>query len=303
MKSLFVALVLLFSTVTTLKAAELFGHAEAVTGSVKLKDAAGKVLPLAQNASIFEGQDIITGADGEVEIATEDSGLIALRANTQFHVDAYQANGESGDKIFMRLITGSMRSITGWIGKHDHAAYRLTTPTATIGIRGTDHETTVIDEDGDDEAGTYDTVNEGGTTLTTPQGVTDVEPGKHAFAAKRAGFAPRLLADRPKFWAKRQWKLEARINARKAFFHDRLEQMRDEKIQRFKAKKLQRMGLGDASDDGRLRDLSENKADRKADKQAAMRELREARQARQEIIRDARRDRMEAKKNKGPHRE
>lgn len=132
----------------------------------------------------------------------------------------------------MSLLKGAVRSITGWIGKHDNAAYRLATPTATIGIRGTDHETTVIEKTGGDEPGTYDTVNEGSTFLKTPQGKTDVTPGKFAFVPKNRSVAPYLLARQPEFWARRRLRIEGRIQQRKDFFHNRLEQMREQRVRR-----------------------------------------------------------------------
>ncbi len=93
-----------------------------------------------------------------------------------------------------RLLRGSLRSITGWIGKNNPQRYALYTPTATVGIRGTDHETLVVENGA--EAGTYDKVNTGETELLTPHGKVGVLPGKAAFAAK-TGQAPVVLASIP----------------------------------------------------------------------------------------------------------
>ncbi len=229
MKSL---LVFLATTLISCAAypAELFGTVDALSGSANVVDQSGKSSALNVGLKIYEGQTIASGPDGEVHLVTEDGGIIAVRPNTVFRVDEYKAEGSSTDKIFMSLLKGAVRSITGWIGKYNNAAYRITTPTATIGIRGTDHETTVIDNGNGDEPGTYDNVNEGSTVLKTPQGVAEVTPGKFAFAPKGRAVAPIFLPQRPHFLAFRNLKIEERIQSRKEYMRTRLQGMREERI-------------------------------------------------------------------------
>jgi hypothetical protein len=212
--------------------AELFGSVDALSGHASVSDPGGKPGNLSTGQKIYTGQTLTTTSDGEVQLVTQDGGIIALRPDTTFRVDDYRADGGSGDRIFMSLLKGAVRSITGWIGKHDTSAYRLTTPTATIGIRGTDHETTVIENAGGDEPGTYDTVNEGSTVMKTPQGETAVTPGKFAFVPRNRSAAPSLLARQPQFWARRKLKIESRIQQRKDYYRNRLDQMREQRIQR-----------------------------------------------------------------------
>ncbi|MGA9667239.1 MAG: FecR domain-containing protein [Gallionella sp.] len=234
MKNLFVLLAALLVCHAAYPA-ELFGTVDAISGIGFVSDSSGKTASMTKGQKIYVGQTIDTAADSEVHLVTEDGGIVALRPNTRFRVDAYQAAGESTDKIFMSLFKGAIRSITGWIGKHDTSAYRITTPTATIGIRGTDHETTVIENGGGDQPGTYDTVNEGSTILKTPQGETEVMPGKFAFAPRGRAAAPYLLTKQPDFWARRRLRIEGRIQQRKAYYHHRLERMREERIRQVKS--------------------------------------------------------------------
>jgi hypothetical protein len=215
---------------STAYSAELFGTVDALSGSANVEDQSGKSATVTVGLSIYEGQTITSGPEGEVHLVTEDGGIIAIRPNTVFRVDEYKADGNSSDKIFMSLLKGAVRSITGWVGKYNNSAYRITTPTATIGIRGTDHETTVIDNGNGDEPGTYDNVNEGSTVLKTPQGVAEVTPGKFAFAPKGRAVAPFFLAQRPRFLAMRRLKIEERIQPRKEYMRSRLETMRENRI-------------------------------------------------------------------------
>jgi hypothetical protein len=212
--------------------AELFGTVDAISGKARVTDQTGKSVAVAVGLKVYEGQTINTESDGEVHLVTEDAGMIAVRPDTVFRIDEYKAEGSSADKIFMSLLKGSIRSITGWIGKHNTSSYRITTATATIGIRGTDHETSVRDKSDGDEAGTYDNVYEGATVLKTPQGTAEVTPGKFAFAARDKAAAPYFLKQQPHFLASRRLKMEERIPQRKGFLHERFEQMREARIKR-----------------------------------------------------------------------
>ena len=187
---------------------ELFGTVDAVYGIAYVSDQSGKQTGIGVGTEIYEGQTINSGADGEVHIQTADGGIIAIRPNTTFHIDEYKADGGPDDKMFMSLFAGAIRSITGWIGKHNPSAYLITTPSDTIGIRGTDHETAVIDKGDGDKPGTYETVYEGETVLKNQQGEVDVKPGKFAFSPSHGLVAPLFLAKRPHFFALRKLKIE-----------------------------------------------------------------------------------------------
>jgi hypothetical protein len=229
------ALLLALTVSSAACAAELFATVDAISGKANITDKSGKSEIISMGLKVYEGQTINTGEDSEVHLITEDAGMIAVRPDTIFRVDEYKAEGGSTDKIFMSLLKGSIRSITGWIGKHNTSSYRVTTPTATIGIRGTDHETTVRDHSDGDEAGTYDNVYEGATVLKTPQGSAEVTPGKFAFAARDKAAAPFFLQRQPQFLAIRRLKIEERIQQRKGFLHERFEQMRETRIKRQQA--------------------------------------------------------------------
>src|SRR5687767_2502342 len=77
-------------------AAETFGKIHDIAGSAQITDAGTAAeASLAQQVSVGQavhvGQTISTGPDGELHITSTDGGLIALRPNTVFRVDAYIA--------------------------------------------------------------------------------------------------------------------------------------------------------------------------------------------------------------------
>lgn len=197
-------------------AAEIFAKAEALSGSVRVFGAGEAERELREGMSVQVGQTIVTGADGEVHLLTQDSGLIALRPDSRFEVLAYKAQGGADDNIALSLLKGALRSVTGWVAKRNPKGYKIVTPTATIGIRGTDHETTLLEVDTeDDRAGVFETVHEGTTFLRTGKGEIDVEAGKDGYAPFDDAEPPRLLARRPGFLKRRLLRLEARIQQRK----------------------------------------------------------------------------------------
>ena len=197
MKSLLVLLLL----VCTSAWAEQAGKIDFVDGAVRVIDAAGKERPGKVGEAVNEGDTLQTGADGEVHVAMEDGGQIGLNGNSRLRVLKYKAEGGKDDRSLLNLVQGAMRSITGWIGKYNPRNYEIRTPTATIGVRGTDHETRVIPEGSSEgEAGTYDKVNVGATLLRSQYGTTEVRPNQAGFVSHAAQARPRLLTAIPTFF-------------------------------------------------------------------------------------------------------
>ena len=174
------------------------GRIDFLEGNVSVTSASGQ-LRIPKKGERFEaGEAIATGRDGEMHVHMDDNGLIAMRANTFLRIEAYKADGGLDDVAAFRLLRGSFRSITGWIGKNNPQKYAVQTSTATIGIRGTDHETLVIGDG--DGAGTYDKVNSGETEMVTPVGKVTIFPGQSAYTPKAGSQPPALLAVIPAFF-------------------------------------------------------------------------------------------------------
>mgnify|MGYP001214828646 CR=1 FL=1 len=178
------------------------GKVDLVTGEVRCIAAGSQEQrPLKLADTVNEGDTLLTGPDGEVHLAMEDGGELALHANTRMRIDQYQANGDKTDTSIVNLLQGAMRSVTGWIGKYNPRRYEVRTPTATIGVRGTDHETRVIPEGSSEgPAGTYDKVNAGATEMRTTQGSTRILPNRAGFVAARGQAKPKLLDRVPDFF-------------------------------------------------------------------------------------------------------
>lgn len=204
------------------------GTIDLIEGDVRVIDAAKVPRSAAKGDKVYEGESIVTGRDGEVHLIMEDHGFIGVRPGTRMRFTKYQAHGEATDASVIGLLKGAVRSVTGWIGKHNASAYQIRTPTAAIGVRGTDHETLVIPRgQGNVQAGTYDKVNIGGTTLATKHGKVDIEPNRAGFVSHRAGHRPQLLERVPHHF--KPTRHEAVFHGKHEAIHKVIDHHREEK--------------------------------------------------------------------------
>lgn len=93
--------------------------------------------PVRRDVPIRSGDRIRTGRDGRVQLRFADGAQMSIQGGSEFRVDSYVFD-QDRQRSFFELIKGSIRVVSGRIGKRDPQDWRLTTPTATIGIRGTE---------------------------------------------------------------------------------------------------------------------------------------------------------------------
>ena len=84
---------------------------------------------------IFVGDKIATKANGQVQIQFNDKTRLVIGPSSTLVIRKYVASGRSSARSFsVRAFAGAFRFISGNSAK---PSYRITTPTGTIGIRGT----------------------------------------------------------------------------------------------------------------------------------------------------------------------
>ncbi|WP_164483717.1 MULTISPECIES: FecR domain-containing protein [unclassified Polaromonas] len=170
------------------------GNIDTVSGEASIINRDGQPRTANKGERVIEGETVATGAAGEVILLTDDSGVLAVRPLSRVKIEKYQISGTDKDTVSLHLLRGALRSITGWIGKTSPRNYQVITPTATVGIRGTDHETVIAEEGA--EAGTYDRVYSGETALETASGSVFLQSGQTGRAGARDQL-PQLLAQAP----------------------------------------------------------------------------------------------------------
>lgn len=187
---------------TTTEAGTLAGNVQFVTGEASLLAPDGSSRAVQKGGAVEEGDRVKTSGNSIVQLKMIDGGLLSVRANTDMTISTYQTGNKQNTKgkVEFSLASGTFRSITGAISKANKQGYKVTTPVATIGIRGTDHEPLHIppaaDGSNQQEAGTYDMVNDGQTVLSSEQGSIILSPGQVGYVPD-GNTPPSTLPDVP----------------------------------------------------------------------------------------------------------
>ncbi len=117
------------------------GHVILVAGTLIAVSEDSSERELKRRSPFFSGDLLRTESGSKAQLRFSDGALIAMREKSELLIDNYRydKNPESDTNIGT-LLKGGMRAITGAIGKENPKAYKLNTPVATIGIRGTVYE-------------------------------------------------------------------------------------------------------------------------------------------------------------------
>lgn len=98
-------------------------------------------LTLIRGTELREGETIVTGNNGEVQIVFSDETHLVIGRGSSLVIERYLMRGGSEPQKFaVNALAGTFRFITG---KGDKNAYSIATPTGTMGVRGTEFDFTV----------------------------------------------------------------------------------------------------------------------------------------------------------------
>ena len=179
------AFTLWFAAIASSVQAADAGTIEKLNGKVIITSADNVERIASVRDRIQAGETVSTEAKSETMVKMADESTILLRPNTRFQITDYKYDKAAADSSVMTLLRGTMRMVTGLIGKRRPSNVRVNTLTATIGVRGTDFEVAVIPEDTPEaRAGVYDFVHDGATNikLTQMDRELDVKKNQTAFA-------------------------------------------------------------------------------------------------------------------------
>lgn len=183
------------------------GRVNFAYGDVRIVDAAGNEREVRRGTLVDEGDTIRTGRRSAAQLRMVDGAALAVRAQTEIRIAQYSfSNDAREDRSFLSLVRGTMRAITGLIGRSNRDSYRIRTATATIGIRGSDGDVGFNPTTGlvgvrtnvgghslstDVPGGTGDTIETNPGQIATalpgqPPGLSDVFPFEVPIRAARA---------------------------------------------------------------------------------------------------------------------
>lgn len=116
------------------------GSVSLVIGDARVMRSDGSQTQLRQGSEVMVGDRVETGANGHVHLRFVDRGAVSVRPGSVLEVQSYRfdpAHPEANE-VRLRVEQGTARSISGAATEIDKSRFRLNTPIAAIGVRGTD---------------------------------------------------------------------------------------------------------------------------------------------------------------------
>ena len=283
------------------------GTIDSLEGDVRVMSA-GSDRAGGAGVELNEGDTVKTGDNAWALLSMTDGASFTLRPNSQLRFQAYRYNPDgnaSDNSSVLALVKGALRSITGHIGRTNRDGYKIETPTAVIGIRGTDHEPAYYPpgEHADREPGTYDKVNVGESFIRNPKGELGVKPGQYAFVRHDARVAPRILQRPPAFY-QGYAAFDKKAATRRQEFHRKFEEQHprraQERAQSPQKRENEKQRLREKEKPERLqqREPQDQQKRERLEKQQQQRELSEKRQQERQALQEQRRQKREDEKVK-----
>lgn len=198
--SLLITGLLLWATVAMAAPAATVTH---LSGPLVVRTAAGTTKTLAIGSKVEAGDTVETAKRTYARLKFSDGSEVTLKPDTRFKVEkyVYDKDKPKDDAGSFSLIKGGLRTITGQVGKRgDQNSYRMKTPTATIGIRGTIYDATYCTGDscGAIPPGLYLAVADGQVVISNSEGVQttlQVKAGQYVYV--QSPTTPPVVLPRP----------------------------------------------------------------------------------------------------------
>ena len=164
-----------------------------VYGNVSVAGLDGREQPLLRGAELNSG-DTVRTAEGRAQLRFSDGAYVSLQPQSEFAIRDYRFDGKTdgSERGFFGLLKGAMRAVSGLVGRVNRDNFQVTTPTATIGIRGTGGVIQVRDDGSTLIVGTS-----GIWSLSNPAGSIDVPAGVSALAPSTPDAPPQRTSQAP----------------------------------------------------------------------------------------------------------
>ena len=132
-----IALALFFGWAVAANAADI-GQVKIAKGQVTI-ERQGTTLPATVGARLQVADTVRTGADGSVGITMDDDSLLSAGPNSALSLDRYAFDSTTNQgRLDTSLNKGTLSVISGRIAKQSPDAMTVRTPTAILGVRGTE---------------------------------------------------------------------------------------------------------------------------------------------------------------------
>lgn len=113
------------------------GYVKNITGDASVTTN-GDIIKARVGTPIYKSSVLNTRAKSSMGITLKDATVISLGPETEFAIDEYAyAPAQNKLKFGSRITKGSLNYVSGIIAKLQPDAVKVTTPSGTIGVRGT----------------------------------------------------------------------------------------------------------------------------------------------------------------------
>ncbi len=154
------------------------GDVEITIGSA-LVTVLGEERLVSGGSEFYAGDVVSTAPASHATLRFADGGTVDLGPSSRFRIDEYEAPGPSTPgRAFLSLLQGAMRALSGVIGQRADSVYRMSTPAATIGIRGTEYVARYCSGECGELTGTSVAVADGGVVLGNQAGELALAKGE-----------------------------------------------------------------------------------------------------------------------------
>lgn len=133
-------------------AADAKGLIVASRGTV-IATGAADARELKQGDEIFVEDSIMTGPKSFAVIQFLDGAKVTVKPDSEIVIEDYVYNGNAEDKATLNLVSGGLRVITGAMAKSNPENYKVKTPVALMGVRGTEFSVVLCGDQVCDEQG------------------------------------------------------------------------------------------------------------------------------------------------------
>jgi hypothetical protein len=102
---------------------------------------------LKQGDFIYVNDEIMTTGRSFVVLQFQDGAKVTVRPDTTLIIEQYLYNGDANDEAELNLVQGGLRVITGAMAKSNPENYKVRTPVALMGVRGTEFSIMLCGDD------------------------------------------------------------------------------------------------------------------------------------------------------------
>ena len=147
-----IALALLLGGPAVVVAEDSAGMVVASRGEV-MALADGGSRELKQGDFIYKNDEIITSSKSFAVLQFVDGAKVTVRPDSTLIIEQYLYAGNDSDEATLNLVSGGLRVITGAMAKSNPENYKVRTPVALMGVRGTEFSVVLCGDNVCDETG------------------------------------------------------------------------------------------------------------------------------------------------------